>query len=513
MCGFFASNNPKVDKHHLELIRNRVNFRGPDGESGLIEHAGWKLYHARLAIIAPNPKYNQPYLDKNGSILVFNGEILNFKALAKKYNILETDSDTHVLSLLLSIKGFDLNELEGFFAFVRVDSDGNLTHCARDRFGVKPLNYHCEDSKFYTISSEASVISDIFSLPYNPESIEEYKIFRAPIFQGSFFKEINVVKPGTCLVSGRYFDSLSYVTSDYLNQNDLIFETNEAIKESIRSRMISDVPVGLLFSGGIDSNIINDICEDNLVKFTGGFEGDYDVMHAKKNKKLSNIIEVSNQDFIERFDQMIKLRKEPLSVPNEVILSFLAGEWSKRGGKVLLSGEAADELFAGYDRIYTWAFQKQEFSTKQFLEHYAYSKVEDISQDILDKTEEFFKKLEGLTPFEKTRQFFIKIHLPVLFRRLDFSLMYSGVEGREPLASTMMFNIAMKANPKLLFNKSVGKFPLREIISKTQGDDFAFAEKVGFPVDLSTIFNVSNSDTKYTNYDIWRKENLRRISL
>tara|TARA_B100000575_G_scaffold9322_1_gene6890 strand:- start:15293 stop:16834 length:1542 start_codon:yes stop_codon:yes gene_type:complete len=513
MCGFFASNNPKVSENHLELIKSRVNFRGPDGESSLIEHAGWKLYHARLAIIAPNPKYNQPYLDKNGSMLVFNGEILNFKALAKKYNILENDSDTHVLSLLLNINDFDLNELEGFFAFVRIDSDGNLTHCARDRFGVKPLNYHCKDNKFYTISSEASVISDIFSLPYNPESIEEYKVFRAPIFQGSFFKEINVVEPGSCLISGKYFDSLSYVTSDFFTINDLISETEEAIRESIKSRMISDVPVGLLYSGGIDSNLINDICEDELVKFTGGFEGDYDVIHAQKKRGYSNIINISNKDFIDRFNEMIKLRKEPLSVPNEVILSFLAGKWSQSGGKVLLSGEAADELFAGYDRIYSWAFQIKEFNIKQFLEHYAYSKIDDISLDIFDKTNEFFEKFEGLTPFEITRQFFIKIHLPVLFRRLDFSLMYSGVEGREPLASTMMFNIAMKANPEFLFKKNVGKYPLREIISKTQGKDFAFAKKVGFPVDLSCIFSYPNSDTRFTNYDIWRKENLRRINL
>ena len=123
-------------------------------------------------------------------MLVFNGEILNFKTLAAKYNIQENDSDTHVLSLLLNKKGFDLNELEGFFAFVRVNSDGQLTHCARDRFGVKPLNYHCVDKKFYTISSEASVISDIFSLPYNQESIEEYKIFRHQYFRDLFLKEL-----------------------------------------------------------------------------------------------------------------------------------------------------------------------------------------------------------------------------------------------------------------------------------------------------------------------------------
>ncbi len=512
MCGFFASNNPKVGDNHGQLIRDRINFRGPDGESGLVEYAGWRLYHARLAIIAPKIEYNQPYLDKHGSMLLFNGEILNFKSLAYKYGIEKKDSDTHVLSMLLNFDNFDLNELEGFFAFVRIDSSGNLTHCARDKFGVKPLNYHIENQKWYTLSSEASVISDIFSLPYNDESIEEYSVFRAPIFQGSYFKNIKVVEPGSCLVSGKYFDSLSFETNDYISSDKIIEKTYLAIKESISSRMISDVPVGLLYSGGIDSNLIYDLSDSNLIRFTGGFEGDFDIWHAKQNAG-TNIIYVKNEEFIERFDSMIKLRKEPLSVPNEVILSFLAGEWSKKGGKVLLSGEAADELFGGYDRIYSWAFKAKEFSTKEFLNFYAYKEFEYISKDIIDKTNDFFNSLGNLNPFEKTRQFFIKIHLPVLFRRLDFSLMFSGIEGREPFASSMMFKLAMMIDPKMLFKSKLGKYPLRAIIAKSRGQEFAFNEKVGFPIDLNSIFGNSKSNTRHENYDIWRTENLRRINL
>ena len=217
--------------------------------------------------------------------------------------------------------------------------------------------------------------------------------------------------------------------------------------------MISDVPVGLLYSGGIDSNLINEYCKDDLTRYTGGFDGDYDVEHARKSYVNSNIIKVSNEDFVDRFSSMIDLRKEPLSVPNEVILSFLAGAWSQSGGKVLLSGEAADELFAGYDRIYSWAIKCDEFDVKTFLSLYAYVDIDLISEEIINETDAFFRKFNNLSTFEKVRQFFIKIHLPVLFRRLDFALMYSGVEGREPLASSMMFEISMRINPEDFFKE------------------------------------------------------------
>lgn len=514
MCGFFVSNSSKVKSNHYDVIKKRVGFRGPDGESLLIDHAGWKLYHARLAIIAPNKTYNQPYFnDHDDSVLLFNGEILNFRELAVKYKISNMDSDTHVLSELLKSKVFNLNELEGFYAFLRIDRSGNLTHCARDRFGVKPLSFFKDSDGSITISSEASAISDIFGLDFNKKAIEEYRVFRAPIFQGSFFQNVISVNPGSCVVNGSFFDSLSYATEDFLEIEEVVESLDSAIHNSIKSRMISDVPVGLLYSGGIDSNLINEYCKDDLTRYTGGFDGDYDVEHARKSYVNSNIIKVSNEDFVDRFSSMIDLRKEPLSVPNEVILSFLAGAWSQSGGKVLLSGEAADELFAGYDRIYSWAIKCDEFDVKTFLSLYAYVDIDLISEEIINETDAFFRKFNNLSTFEKVRQFFIKIHLPVLFRRLDFALMYSGVEGREPLASSMMFEISMRINPEDFFKKNLGKYPLRYLLSKKTDSDFAFKPKVGFPINLGNIFKNSGVLDRHANYEIWYKENLRRINL
>jgi asparagine synthase (glutamine-hydrolysing) len=511
MCGFIVSNSPNLKESNLAVIKKRIQFRGPDGDSDLVNFAGWNLYHARLAIIAPNDKYNQPYITSDGGILVFNGEILNYKELAKKNNIINKDSDTHVLSELLQIKGFNLNQLEGFFAFVLIDKNGTLKFCTRDRFGVKPLNYYIDDNKHITISSEASVISDLFNLDYNEKSLNEYKVFRAPIYQQSFFKKVKVVGPGSCLINGTYFDSTNYITESYLPFTKVLEKLDTSITNSIESRMISDVPVALLYSGGIDSNLINEYTNSSLTRFTGGFVGDYDVKYANEGSSFSNIITVSNSEFIERFESMINLRKEPLSVPNEVILSFLAESWSEIGGKVLLSGEAADEFFAGYDKIYYWALEKDLFDVREFLDLYAYVKIEEISEDIVDETQDFFNALGEMSVFEMVRQFFIKIHLPVLFRRLDFALMYSGVEGREPLASYEMFKVAMRINPKHLFKESLGKYPLRLIISKYLGDNFAYTPKVGFPIDLGKIFDSKNIPSRYENYNVWCNENLRII--
>ena len=352
--------------------------------------------------------------------------------------------------------------LEGFFSFVYIDRFGSLRNVARDKFGVKPLVYfNIKDT--ISISSEASILSDLYKLDYNKLALEEYKVFRGPIFSGSYFNNVQSVTPGSCLVTGQYFDSTSKIAQSYKKIDELMPALKEEISNSVESRLVSDVPVGLLFSSGIDSNLINRSSNEVFQCFTGGFHGDYDLDFAKNlSLKEVNTFTIDKDDFIERFKNMKELRKEPISLPNEVVLSILAEKWRDMGGRVLLSGEAADEFFAGYDNIYFWALRNKSFTVEEFLDRYAYVSSEKVCEDIKESLKEFFSTLRGLSSFEKVRQFFVKKHLPLLFRRLDFSLMYSGIEGREPLASSGMYDLAMNFNPKDLFFKSRGKFPLRK---------------------------------------------------
>ena len=127
-----------------------------------------------------------------------------------------------------------------------------------------------------------------------------------------------------------------------------------------------------------------------------------------------------------------RFTERALSVPNEVVLTFLAEKWAESGGKVLISGEAADEFFAGYDRVFHWAAGLGEFSVTEFLARYCYIPVSSLDQSVIRSAEEFFDQIAGLTPFEMVRYFFVKKHLPVLFR-LDFALIRRGRGRTRPL--------------------------------------------------------------------------------
>ena len=193
-----------------------------------------------------------------------------------------------------------------------------------------------------------------------------------------------------------------------------------------------------------------------------------------------------------------------MSVPNEVMLFLVASRAKKDGLKVLLSGEGADEFFGGYDRIFNWAYQSKELNVEKFLEYYAYGKVQKGS-DLFNKIKVIFDECRLKSPFSKVRWFFIKYHMPILFRRLDFSLMAAGIEGREPIANHHLFDVCKFLTGADLMYRGLGKRPLRELVSEFLGDDFAFEQKVGFPVDLKSIFS---DPSNKSSYELWFEKNL-----
>ena len=144
---------------------------------------------------------------------------------------------------------------------------------------------------------------------------------------------------------------------------------------------------------------------------------------------------------------------------------------------------------------------------KKFCEYYCYNKINSVN---LKKIESFFNSIINLSNFEKVRAFFIKYHLPILLRRLDFSLMSAGIEGREPLISKEIFYESLKYKSNEIIDKKHGKKPLRNFLKNFMGKEFSYRGKIGFPVDLRKIFKQSINNTE-TNYDLWFKKNLEEI--
>ncbi len=504
MCGFFISQHPEVTQKHFDLIEDSLRFRGPDFSSGVIEVNGWYAYHARLSIIDLSSRANQPYIGSRKGVLVFNGEILNYKDLGERLLNRRYESDTELLCDLIEREQLDLSQLDGFFSFVYISATGELRYACRDRFGVKPLYYY-KDSKGIAFSSEPSLLAKIFNLKVNHLAVEEYLAVRAPIFSGSFFSDINSIEPGSCLINGSYFDILnSFSFYEPVSLDRLL----EAFKKGISSRMVSDAKVGLLLSRGVDSNLIHSLGNFDKI-YSIGFSGDDDISYLK-SQKIDNltIYECTPEEYKDSFDYLLKLRGEPMSVPNEVLLYKISAIAAKDGVKVLLSGEGADEFFAGYDRIFNWAAEQKIMCLDTFLKHYCYC-IPDKKSSVYFKFEQLFERVKHLSVFEQVRYFFIRFHMPVLFRRLDFSLMAAGVEGREPIANDHIFKLAMLLNKKDLLNGKIGKIPLRELVSKFKGKSFAYEKKVGFPVDLRTVFENPNN---LTSYELWFEKNLEVLS-
>ena len=503
MCGIFASNDPLVRMENAKIISKQLNFRGPDYNSGLLNFGKWKLYHSRLSIIAPGKEYNQPYLCKDGSMLLYNGEIFNFKKLAENINS-KIISDTELLSELIIRKNFDPTTLDGFFSIVRISKNGELLNCLRDSFGVKPLYFYRRGS-YISIVSEPSILKKIFKLKFSKKSLQEFKIFRSPIFNQSYFEKVKSVNPGNCLVHGQYFDLIKQIKSQ---NNKKKKNLNELLKKIVAKRQIADVPVGLLLSSGVDSNLIKKMSPKISSYFCGGMKSDEEIEFVKKkysNKNIINITEVTNQQYKKKFKQLIKLKGEPLSVPNEVVLSLIAKSAKKMGFKVLMSGEGADEFFAGYDRIFGWAANVKKFDINKFCDLYCYDKIDKKN---MIKIKKFFLTVKNLNAFNKVKIFFIKFHLPILLRRLDFALMSAGVEGREPFVSRELFYESLKYSSKDLMKNSLGKIPLRNLLASYTSRDFAYRKKIGFPIDLKKIFG-TKKNPETSNYNIWYKENLK----
>jgi asparagine synthase (glutamine-hydrolysing) len=374
MCGIcgiynFGSGAP-ANRRRLQEATAALAHRGPDDEGFYIDaEAG--LGNRRLSII-DLPGGHQPLANEDDSLwITFNGEIYNYRELQSRLlssgHRLRTDSDTEVILHLFEEQGIGcLEELRGMFAFAIWDRRTRRLFLARDRLGIKPLFYRVSAGGV-TFASELRALSRLASPPFetDPQSVYDFFTFRYIPAPHTLYRDVLKVPPGHYLLADSngasiksYWDVPGPVQDGALVE-DITDQVFACLRESIRLRLIADVPLGVFLSGGTDSTAVVALMAEcgaaPIRTFSAGFEeAEYSELPfarrvAHRYSTEHEEVKVGAGDIAAELPRLIALRYEPVAEPTDVALYMLA-RLASRSVKGVLAGEGGDELFAGYPK-------------------------------------------------------------------------------------------------------------------------------------------------------------------
>ena len=503
MCGILATINLKVNEKNFIDALKLMEHRGPDNTGTYFD--GENLFgHTRLSILDLNERSNQPFFYKD-FMIIYNGEVYNYKELAKDHNIqTETSSDTEVvLKMYIKYGAKALDYFNGMFAFLIYNLKTKKIFVARDRLGIKPLYYRKINNGFI-FSSEIAPILHLFDDKVNPFAIRQYKKLRMTVRNDSLYENIFFFP------AGYYYDGelKKYWELDYSYKKPPSYdELRWLIEDAVKLRKRSDVPVGSYLSGGLDSTILTYLLKPDHT-WTVGFkelnEFNWGRIAAKNLSSTHHEVVVNKNEFLNTTEWMVKKRKEPLSVPNEVLLYLMTKEVRKEN-IVVLSGEGADELFWGYDRIFRWAHQASELTIEKFDQYYCYGSEKD--DEVIAYA---LENLPNGTVEQKIGYYFQITHLHGLLRRVDNSTMFNSVEARVPFVDHRLVE-RLAGVPFEWKMGSSFKEPLKRIFKNLIPKEIIERKKVGFPVPLDEIFTNLNQGQK--PYDAWFDYNLKILTM
>lgn len=351
----------------LEAMRDVMIARGPDGEGHYIEGSVGMAVR-RLCIIDPSGGW-QPFFSRRGQVVVFqNGEIYNYRELRRQLEprgyLFSSHSDTEVLAHGYAEWGIDglLDRIDGMYAISVLDRDTRHLHLARDRFGEKPLFYAHSESRF----AYASNLVVLASLPWVGEdvdsrSLDRYLALHYVPGDSTIFKSIKRVLPGERLVvpidNPRPSRHRYYVPRLQHERRISDHRLAGLLETAVQSRLVADVPVGVFLSGGLDSSVVAAIAarqQPNISTFSMGFrspahdESPYALTVAKAVRSTHHHFVFDDESFRNLLPKVAAALDEPVGDQAMLPLYWLCQE-AKEHVAVALSGEGADEVFAGYD--------------------------------------------------------------------------------------------------------------------------------------------------------------------
>lgn len=382
MCGFFQVVQKKqpVNKDRFEDALRTMVHRGPDVEgikyTDVTLRSNEKVYlafgHQRLSILDLDERSNQPFVDQE-SILLYNGEVYNFKSIKESYgksNIaFHTNGDTEVVSRSLRIDGEKaIDKFNGMWSLSMFNTKTNACFLSRDRYGKKPLFYYLDENVF-CVSSTIKAIKTYLNINLNfDQAVLRNFLLKGSMFPSStsytHFENISQILPGhhgyfNCeewdIKQKNYFDWFSKKENDICDEDELV----EALKNSVSLRLTSDRPVGLLLSGGIDSSLLLSILHhyglhENVKVFMGDTGRSDDYSYAKKCvEQLGINAQTVVSDYgSETFDRFLKVcAHHEKAFPfngNAIAMPQMFEEISADGIPVVLDGTGGDEIFGGY---------------------------------------------------------------------------------------------------------------------------------------------------------------------
>lgn len=374
MCGIFGMHGD-IDRQEFKRTLDIIHHRGPDETNFYFnDEKKVSLGHKRLSIIDIN-KGSQPMWSFDKSIcVIFNGEIYNHfeirRSLEKKgYKFYSDHSDTEILIYGYMEWGESLpQKLNGMFAFAIFDERKNLFFLSRDRFGEKPLYWSFHNERFF-FGSELSLFasSKEFKTQIDILSLKKFFVYNFVPSPRTIYKNINKLQSGYFLIyhlsskqikTKKYWEYRIQSYTHFRNENEIKEELSLKLRNSVKRRLMSDVPLGVFLSGGLDSSIVA-VCATDLLKkkietFSIGFETESfdESYYAKLVSNLigsnHNINYLSEVKILESIEPLLSMLDEPNGDPS-FIPTYFVSKLASEKVKVTLTGDGGDELFAGYD--------------------------------------------------------------------------------------------------------------------------------------------------------------------
>lgn len=521
MCGIVGKYKFKgnIESQDIKNMLNSITHRGPDyGDIWLKDNIG--LGHRLLKIQDLSQKSFQPY--KYGKyVMSYNGEIYNYQIIREqleKENIFfESSGDTEVLIKCFEKYGVNrtLNMIEGCFAIALYDTVNDILYLIRDRVGIKPLHYY--------INNEGIIFaSEIKAILQNKEVRKNYNLENIIISlacrlwmhpKWTMFNNIFNVEPGTYLkIEKDKVKEIKYYDLKYTNElNDekiAIQEFGNEFEKTIKSKLISKVPIAAFLSGGIDSSLVCKIAQDKMKNRLNTYticyekDDDQDLIHAKElaekeNFKQHNIL-IKQEDYtIKNIDEVIYAVEEILIDKVYLPVYFNYREAKKDGFTVVLNGQGSDEVWLGY--IFNWNifnYTKETDNVEKLIESYYMPNMifkgkfkKDFNENIkntlkkyLKDTLEKYSKNENDDKLNDYSIMSIKTILHDLLLQEDKLAMAHSVESRVPFVDDhKLIELSMKMPSKLKIKDGREKYILRKFGEDKLPESIIKRRKYAFP--------------------------------